>query len=163
MFSTRFHASLTAASPAVHFCPRRLAKGGRLGKIVLGFVCAAAIAQAADDPRDSARECVARADSPAAILGCERQAQADLRERIAAYDAALRAQLDGEALQRYVAAQAAWASWAEAETALIAVTLARRADAVAMLLAEGARSQLLERRVAELAGYLAAPAVGGGR
>jgi hypothetical protein len=123
--------------------------------MMLAAMLLAASMASAQTPDRQTRDCVAQAPSPARILMCEQEAQQRWRQRIADFDAELRTRLSGKALARYEAAQAAWRDYQEAEAAFIDLTVERRGDGAGALLAEGARSALLQIRAEQLAQHLA--------
>ncbi len=154
--STRFQTSPTQSISITPTRLPRLAKAMRAGKVTLTCLwLGTGAAVCATAPDTQTRACVARASSPAAILGCERAAAERWRASIADYDRILQARLAGAALDRYRAAQAAWQDFAEAEFGLIDETLGRRGDASGTLLAAGARSLLLQQRAEQLGAHLA--------
>lgn len=90
----------------------------------------------------------------AAIAACEQAAQSRWRERLDLYHDSLLTALSGPARARYEAAQQAWERFRTAESALIDATLGERDPPAGAALAEGAKTQLLQRRAEQLADHL---------
>jgi uncharacterized protein YecT (DUF1311 family) len=105
---------------------------------------------------DATRSCVANAASTAGIAACERAAQMRWREQLIVYHEALLSTLGSDDKARYQAAQEAWERFREAEFPVIDATLGGRDQTAGVALAEGAKTQLLQQRAAQLADYLQA-------
>ena len=101
------------------------------------------------------RRCVAAARDPGAIIACEVAGRQQWQRVLETTRAALERRLNGEALERFRRSQAAWASYREAEVALLQHTLGGRADGLGPPLVEGARTDLVRRRAEQLRAHLA--------
>ena len=112
-------------------------------KTVLSIVslCLTSTLQA-DEPIDrKTRDCVAKATTTTAIAGCETAARKRWQARLLNNDQRLRA--------LYAAAQSAWETYRDAEFRVIDATLGKRQDGLALPLAEGAKTEVLRKRVGQ--------------
>ncbi len=120
-------------------------------KTVLSIVslCLTSTLQA-DEPIDrKTRDCVAKATTTTAIAGCETAARKRWQARLLNNDQRLRFSLDERLRALYAAAQSAWETYRDAEFRVIDATLGKRQDGLALPLAEGAKTEVLRKRVGQ--------------
>lgn len=126
--------------------PRRLAA-------VAALLCGSVAAEPAIDLE--IRNCIAGADSAAALAVCEQQGLAAWKKRVEQLHQALLTRLPVALRTPYGAAHEAWEEHRQREFGWIDLSFAQRSDGLAAPLAAGAKTELLRQRAALLTGYLA--------
>lgn len=114
---------------------------------------------AAAEPRPPAheealRQCIASAQSAAAIAACEKRGQAALKGRIDEISTAIRARLDARQRPVFERNSEAWQAFVDSEIAMLGLSLAGRPDGLGPSLQTGAITLLYEARERQLREHL---------